>query len=93
MKKCLATSTTVRSGREASSTGEIITVTAKQSRTEVTKNGKRYQLDAETHIDILRQQVIRRLVLLENVVVYGAAGDRAAEEEAKETGRRMLETN
>ncbi len=40
--------------------------------------------NANTHVNVLGQQVVGRLVLLDGVVVDGAGGERAAEEEAKE---------
>lgn len=42
------------------------------------------QLDAETHVNVLSQQVVRRLVLLDRIVVDGAAGHGATEEEAEQ---------
>ena len=32
-----------------------------------------YQSDAVTHVDVLRQQIVRRLVLLQRIVVHPAA--------------------
>jgi len=46
------------------------------------------ELDADTHVDILRQQLIRCLVLLKGIVIDTAASKGAAEEEAKESVRR-----
>lgn len=40
-----------------------------------------------THVDVLGQEVVGRLVLLEEVAIGGAAGEEAAEKEAKEAGR------
>jgi hypothetical protein len=40
--------------------------------------------DADTHVDVLSQQLVRGLVLLDRVVVDTAAGEGAAEEEAEE---------
>lgn len=37
--------------------------------------------NAVTHVDILSQQLVRGLVLLENVVVHGAASEGASKEE------------
>ena len=43
--------------------------------------------DAKTHVDILRQELVGSRVLLEEVAVDGAAGERGAEKEAKEPAR------
>jgi hypothetical protein len=40
--------------------------------------------NANTHVNVLGQQLIRGLVLLDGVVIHAAGGERAAEEEAKE---------
>jgi len=49
------------------------------------RTAKESILDADTHIDILGQQLIRRLVLLQRVVIDTTACERAAEEKAKES--------
>jgi hypothetical protein len=41
--------------------------------------------NANTHVNVLGQQLIRGLVLLDGVVVDAAGGKRAAEEEAEES--------
>ena len=41
--------------------------------------------DAETHVDILREQVVRGLVLLNHIGVCASTGERCAEEEAEES--------
>jgi hypothetical protein len=41
-----------------------------------------------THVDVLGQEVVGRLVLLEEVAVGGAAGEEAAKKEAEEAGGR-----
>lgn len=45
----------------------------------------RRKSNALTHVDILSQQLIRGLVLLENVVVDSASGEGASKEEAEES--------
>jgi hypothetical protein len=52
----------------------------------------RYQSDAETHVDILSQELVRRLVLLQGIVVDGGAGQGAAEEETEEPKRAYCQT-
>lgn len=42
------------------------------------------QSDAETHVNVLGEQLVGGLVLLDGVVVYGGAGEGAAKEEAKQ---------
>jgi hypothetical protein len=40
--------------------------------------------DAITHVNVLREQVVRRLVVLQRVGIDARAGERASKEEAKE---------
>jgi len=44
-----------------------------------------FYLDAVTHIDVLCQKLVARLVFLQNVGVNAAAGEGRAEEETEET--------
>ena len=45
-------------------------------------------LDANTHVNVLSQQLVGGLVLLDRVVVDAAGGEGGAEEEAEEPGTR-----
>lgn len=45
--------------------------------------------DAKTHVDILRQELVRGLVFLEEIRVDAGAGEGAAEEEAEETAEAL----
>lgn len=40
--------------------------------------------DANTHVNVLSQQLVRGLVVLDGIVVDAARGEGAAEEEAEE---------
>jgi hypothetical protein len=46
--------------------------------------------DGDTHVEILSQKVVGRLVLVEHVGVDGAAGEGAAHEEAEEAVRQYV---
>lgn len=46
--------------------------------------------DAETHVDIFRQELVGSLVLLQDVVVDTATGEGAAHEEAEETTKKWV---
>lgn len=40
--------------------------------------------NANTHVNVLGQQLVRGLIVLDGVVIDAASGERAAEEEAEE---------
>ena len=46
--------------------------------------------DAETHVNVLHQLLVGRLVLLQDVVVDAAARERRPEQEAEEAARRLV---
>ena len=43
-------------------------------------------LNAQTYINILRQQLVRHLVFIDDVVIYSGTRKSAAQEEAKKPG-------
>ena len=46
-------------------------------------NAERIELDADTHIDVFRQKLVRNLVLLQSVIEYADACERGSDEESE----------